>query len=462
MTAPTPQTAFGAGLAPVAAPLPLPARAPGRPELRRPLALEEGAPPGLARGAILTGAVLIAGFIGWAAMVEVRETAKADGQLAPVAAIQRLQSPDPGVVAEVLVAENEPVAAGQLLLRLAPEVVEADRDRIDARRAALTLRAERLAARIEGRPAAFRAAIDAAGLDWAAAAPLAEVEAATEAALAAAEAGRIAALEARIRQRGDEIRALEVTLAGARAEIPSLAEEAEGYRVMAAKGLLPRPRLLAAERALAEAELRAAETEARIVTARSSMAEAAAQAEELRLAATGSAAEDLARIESELAELAQAGVGQDARVDRLDLRAPVAGTVQGIAVAPGQVAAAGATLLEIVPSEGGLVVEARLDPRDAGHVQPGQPARLTVTAWDGVIGAPLIGTVERISPAAFADTEGRSWFALRVALPPGGDPALPLVPGMVVRADVQTGERSLLEWLLKPVLRAFSTSFTER
>ncbi|MCR9151582.1 MAG: HlyD family type I secretion periplasmic adaptor subunit [Rhodobacteraceae bacterium] len=460
MTAPTTAASFDAPMRAA----PLPARAPGRPELRRPLALEEGAPPGLARGTVLVAVALVAGFLVWAGLIVVQETAKADGQLAPAAAIQRLQLPESGVVAELLVAENDRVSAGQPLLRLAPEVIAADRDRIVARRAALTMRAERLAALAAGRAPDFPAAAAASGLDWSAAEPHAAVEAATAQALAAAEDGRIAALEARIRQRGDEVRALEVTLAGTRQEIPSLSEEAETYRDMAERGLLARPRLLAAERALADAELRAAETEARIVTARSALAEAEAQLDEARLASRGAAAEELAAVRSELAELAETGAGESARVDRLVLRAPVAGTVQGIAVAPGQVPAPGADLMEIVPEAGGLVADVRIDPRDAGHVTPGQTARLTVTAWDGVTGAPLIGTVTRVSPAAFSDPEGRPWFAVRVSLPGDGlgETAFPLVPGMVVRADIETGERSLLEWLLKPVLRAFSTSFTER
>jgi len=459
MTAPTTPDAFGA-----ATPAPLPGRAPGRPELRRPLVLEEGSPPGLARGAILVGMALVLGFITWAGFVTVGETAKADGQLAPAAAIQELQLPEGGVVAEVLVAENDRVRAGQTLLRLAPEVMAADRDRIEARRAALTMRAERLEARAAGRAPDFRAAAAAAGLDWSDAQAAATVEDATAAALSAAQEGRIAALEARIDQRADEIRALEVTLAGTEREIPSLAEEAASYRDMFDKGLLPRPRLLAAERALAEAELRAAETAARTETARSALAEAQAQVEEARLSARGAAAEELAQVRSELSELAQVGTGEAARLDRMELRAPVEGTVQGIALKPGQVAAPGAPLMKIVPAEGGLVADVRIDPRDAGHVVPGQSARLTITALDGMTGAPLIGSVDRVSPAAFTDEEGRPWFAVRVALPGDGAGAtpFPLVPGMVVRADVETGERTLLEWLLKPVLRAFSTSFSER
>lgn len=455
------QSAFSPAAAPAPA-LPLPARAPGRPELRRTLTLEEGAPPGLARGAILAAVVMLAGFVGWAALVTLTETAKADGQIVPAAAIQKLQLPEGGEVAEVLVAENDRVAAGQPLLRLAPELARADRDRAEARRAALVLRAERLAAKLAGSVPDFRAAAAAAGLDWGAVAPLAQAEAATAAALTEAEAGRIAALEARLRQRADEVRALEVTRAGAAAELPSLAEEAAAYRDLADRGLLPRPRLLAAERALADANLRHAETEARIATARSALAEAEAQLAEARLAARGTAAQDLAEVQGELAELAQSGAGLDARLDRLDLRAPVAGTVQGLALAPGQVAAPGAVLMELVPADGGLVADVRLDPRDAGHVHPGQTARLTVTAWDGVIGAPLLGEVARVSPAAFADAEGRPWFAVRVTLPEGGTGLPPLVPGMVVRADIETGERSLLSWLLKPVLRAFGTAFTER
>lgn len=451
------QPAFNAGL-----PLPLPARAAGRPELRRPLTLEEGAPPGLARGAILTAVALVAGFLLWAGFVSLIETAKADGQIAPAAAIQRLQLPETGVVAEVLVAENDLVAPGQPLLRLAPDLAGADRDRAEARRAALVLRAERLAAQLATREPDFTAAARAAGLDGRLTAPLAEAEAATAAALLAAEEGRRMALEARVRQRADEVRALEVTRAGATAELPSLADEAEAARDLALQGLLPRPRLLAAERALAEAEVRVAETGARIATARSALAEAEAQLAEARLTARGSAAEELAQVQAELAELAQSGAGLAARLDRLDLRAPVAGTVQGIALAPGQVAAAGAVLMELVPSEGGLVAEVQLDPRDAGHVQPGQTARLTVTAWDGVIGAPLLGEVARVSPAAFSDAEGRPWFAVRIALPETDADALPLVPGMVVRADIETGERSLLSWLLKPVLRAFGGAFGER
>ena len=126
----------------------------------------------------------------------------------------------------------------------------------------------------------------------------------------------------------------------------------------------------------------------------------------------------------------------------------------------------GADLVEIVPLEDTLLVEAKVRPADIAFLRPGQPAMVKVTAYDFAIYGGLDGVVEDISADTITDEHGESFYRVRVrthdnALYKAGEP-LPIIPGMTTQVDILTGEKTVLDYLLKPILRAKERALRER
>ncbi len=169
----------------------------------------------------------------------------------------------------------------------------------------------------------------------------------------------------------------------------------------------------------------------------------------------------------ERAELRAALARAEDRVQRLAVRAPVRGTVKGpLTETLGGVIAAGATVMEIIPSDAALIVEARVQTRDIGFVHAGQAVRIKVATYDYTRFGSIDGKVDTVSATTFQDEKGNPFYRVRVTLAHnyvGQDPAASRVmPGMTVLADIRTGEKSVLAYLLKPVLRVSGEALHER
>jgi membrane fusion protein, adhesin transport system len=155
------------------------------------------------------------------------------------------------------------------------------------------------------------------------------------------------------------------------------------------------------------------------------------------------------------------------RVDRLDIRSPVAGLVQDLKVhSVGEVLAAGGIVARVVPVNDVLEAEVRIAPADVGHVHVGEQVRIKVSSFEYVRYGTIKGTISKISPTTFTDENGKPYYKSNVQLDrtymgPGAG-VNPILPGMVVQADIVTGSRTLIEYLLKPIYLALQDSFHER
>ncbi|MEE8545326.1 MAG: HlyD family type I secretion periplasmic adaptor subunit, partial [Alphaproteobacteria bacterium] len=155
------------------------------------------------------------------------------------------------------------------------------------------------------------------------------------------------------------------------------------------------------------------------------------------------------------------------RVQRTDVRSPVDGTIKQLYVnTVGGVIRPGMDLVEIVPAEDNLLVEARIRPADIGFLHPDQEATVKITAYDYAIFGALDARLEQISADSIVDEKGESYFQVRVRTDKNylGDEDDPkkIIPGMVAQVDIMTGDRTVLDYLLKPILRARGMAFTER
>ena len=170
---------------------------------------------------------------------------------------------------------------------------------------------------------------------------------------------------------------------------------------------------------------------------------------------------------SKLEQLEESIGAYEDKVKRATIRSPVYGTINKVHINTiGGVIQPGAPIVEIVPLEGSLLVEANINPSDIAFIRPKQKATVKLTAYDFSIYGGLDGTVEQISADTFTNEQGESFYQIKVRTGDrslrNNDEELSIIPGMVVEVDILTGKKSILDYLLKPLLRARMNAFSER
>ena len=427
--------------------------------LSQPLLLEEAGPPGALLHLLLAGSFAVAGFIAWAAFTEMKETALTHGQIMPAGSVHVVQHLEGGIVAGILVQDGQVVEQGEPLLRLEAASALAELEQLQAREAALALKAERLRAFVLGHEPDF-----SAGDNYA---DLVNDERAILRLQLEARANQQAVLLSRVEQRRAELKSLAQQRENVQEQIDIITEQAGMRRRLMEKGLVSKVAYLESERALSKTvgELTAligqtARTEEALAEAQNSLVELDSTLGNEALNEMGLVGGELAQIREQLTKL-------EDRVARLEITAPVRGVVKGLVTRTvGGVIAPGDILMEIVPFEDKLVAEVRIEPRDVGHLRTGQNARVKVTTYDVARFGAVEGQLERISASTFSDEEGAPYYKGVIALARNhvGETAgrNPILPGMVVDVDISTGSKSLLRYLLKPVYRSLETAFTER
>jgi HlyD family secretion protein/adhesin transport system membrane fusion protein len=427
--------------------------------LALPLGLEEGRPPRLASHVSLLGLFAVIGFVAWSAVAEVTERAVADGQVMPAGRVQAVQHLEGGIVSEILVEEGQVVAAGQPLLRLSPSGTVADREQLRTREMALALRAERLRAFAEGRMPDF--SFGAAYPDL-----VADQETIFRT-QSSARGEQIEVLERRAQQRRAERDSFASQENALRRQVAILTEQLEMRQTLLEKGLVSRVVFLETERAVSQAHAQLSSLLGEMSRAGEAVGEAERQIVETRTSLANDAFEEMGRTTAELAEVREQLAKMDDRVDRLEIAAPTDGIVQGLTVSTlGGVVGPGEVMLQLVPVDDEMVAEVQLDPRDIGHVKVGDTAVVKVSTYDPMRFGTIAGTVSHLSPSTFTAEDGRPFYKGVIALASnavGRDGVQHLIlPGMVVSADIVTGQKTLLEYLVKPVYRALNEAFGER
>ena len=199
----------------------------------------------------------------------------------------------------------------------------------------------------------------------------------------------------------------------------------------------------------------------------SAAGEAHRRIDERQLKFRADAQRELNTTQAEATPLAEVITAAADRVQRTEVRSPVRGTIKRLLVnTVGGVIQPGQNLVEIVPLEDNLLIEAKVRPADIGFLHPGQAAMVKVTAYDFSIYGGLKGVVEDISADTIADDKGESFYRVRVrtrdtALEKAGQP-LPITPGMTTQVDILTGQKTVMDYLLKPILKARQRALRER
>ncbi|MGE5622985.1 MAG: HlyD family type I secretion periplasmic adaptor subunit [Bacillota bacterium] len=404
----------------------------------------------------LLGVALL--FVLWSAVVKIDEVTKGDGKVIPSRQLQVLQSLDGGIVSQIAVTEGQQVEAGQLLLQIDSTRFESSARENRAQYLSLAARAARLQAIGEGTP--FSPDPEVAKEDPKTVAEERELyETATHELNA-----QVSIAQQQMAQRQQELSEARARQAQAAQAYELAAKEYSVTKPLLASGAVSEVDLLRLERDVARFKGERDVAAAQIARAQAAIAEASRKIQEVELNVRNTARKEYSETMAKMNALAQSSTGLNDRVKQSAIRSPVKGTVKRLLVnTVGGVVQPGRDIVEIVPSEDQLVLEARVLPKDIAFLRPGQKAMVKFTAYDFSIYGGLEATLEHIGADSVTDERGNTFYVVRVRTVKSHLGAnLPIIPGMVAEVDIITGEKSILSYLMKPVLRAKQGALTER
>jgi HlyD family secretion protein len=429
-----------------------------------------GPDPTDARGALWTGLatalILVGGLGGWGALSSIDGAILAQGQVEALRTRLVLQHPEGGRIAELAVRDGQPVAAGDLILRLDPGLLRAEREIVEGQYVEALARTARLMAERD----------DSADLTIpdrllpAADTPEVRDRIAGQRQMLAARRQTLDRQIAQLDQRRAQARAqqagLTAQIAALDDEVALLRQDLDQQTTLLDRGLTPSARVLALRREVARMTGTAAAARAELAAIGGRITEIDLQILTLQAGRREEAETALRDLGAAVLELAARRRALDDRLARLDLRAPVAGRIH--ALTPG---AAGAVLrpaepaAEIVPAGNAPLVAVRIRPDDIDRLYPGQPVRVLLPASGGRERAEIEGQIAQLSPDALEDPRtGQRHFRAEIDLDPGALAALDdrtLPPGLPVEAQIRTGARSPLAWLMAPLTIAITRALRD-
>ena len=411
-----------------------------------------------ARVLVKTILICMALFIMWTAVALVDEITKGEGKVIPSSQIQVLQSLDGGIVAEINVKEGQIVDAGQILLRVDPTRFESSVRENRSQYLALTTKAARLRALAEGLP--FVPPPEVLVEDPK---TVHDEQRLYETARSNVEA-QIGIARQQLVQRQQELSEMRAKREQASQAYELTAKELAVTKPLINSGAVSEVELLRLERDtsrfLGERDMAAAQ----ILRSQAAMSEASRKIEEVELNARNEVRKDLAETMAKLNAFTEGGVALADKVKHAAVRSPVKGTVKRLLVnTVGGVVQPGRDLVEVVPLDDALILEAKVAPKDIAFLRPGQSAMVKFTAYDFSTYGGLEAKLEHIGADSITDERGNTFFLVKVRTNKSSLGAnLPVIPGMVAEVDIITGQKSILSYLLKPVLRAKQGALTER
>ncbi|MDR2837713.1 MAG: HlyD family type I secretion periplasmic adaptor subunit [Azonexus sp.] len=398
-------------------------------------------------------------FILWAAFAQLDEVTRGEGKVIPSRQLQVLQSIDGGLVSEILVHEGDVVQPEQLLIKIDETRFVSSVKENQSQALALQARVARLRALSDG--SEFEPPPEAVQE----APAIVEQERQLYAAKRDEMNAAVSVARQQLAQRHQELNEAQAKRAQAAQGFELTSRELTMTRPLIDSGAVSEVELLRLERDVARYRGERDMASAQIVRSQAAIGEAQRKIEEVELNFRNDAGRELSEAVGKLNSLTEGSVALSDRVKQSSIRSPVKGTVKRLLVnTVGGVIQPGKDMIEIVPLEDTLLLEARVQPRDIAFLRPGQPAMVKFTAYDFAVYGGLDGTLEHIGADTVTDEKGNAFYIVRVrtSKPGFGIANLPIIPGMVAEVDILTGKKSVLTYLLKPVLRAKSVALSER
>ncbi|MFK7815399.1 MAG: HlyD family type I secretion periplasmic adaptor subunit [Gammaproteobacteria bacterium] len=422
--------------------------------------LEESDAPGVVSIVIMTIAFLCVAMVVWAYVTPVNEVAVTQGEVVPTGHNHVVQHLEGGIIKEIYVNDGEIVNEGDVLVRIAPTSTESDLQQIEARHTVLDLQLIRLHAILkEGEPNFDKYKDEYADL------------VASEVNIYKAQLksyiSQIDLAQTKIKQREEELTREKIKAKYLKRETNVLRQQANMRKGLVEQGLVSNAEYLDRKVNLAETETQYQQTLSNILVSNEAKEEAYQSVVDVENKFYESIKKDIGKVMGEMAELDKNIIKLQDRVSRLDITAPVSGIVKGLVVNSIQsVIKPGQVIMEIIPGDDVLVVESKVTTSDIGHINLGQKAEVKVNSYDPHRFGTIMGKVQKISASTFLDEQHIPYFQATIALDKSyiGDETnkYRIIPGMTVQADIKTGEKSVLDYLLKPIYRGFQNAFQER
>ena len=397
-------------------------------------------------------------MIVWATFAEVDIVTRGQGKVIPSRQVQILGSQDGGVITEILVREGDLVQQGELLLKLDQTRSQSNLGENMAERSGLIVRAARLRAMVDGQPFEPSQVMLTETADI-----VYQEQQLYDSRLEELEVQKGIARQ-QLKQRREELRELGVRRGQLGRELELATEELSRTTPMIESGAVSPVEVLRLQREVNKAEGELKQTRAQLSRISASISEAEGKLAGVDLEFSNGVREQLADTVNRINALTEAGAGLSDRVRQTNLLSPVTGTIKQLLYnTVGGIVLPGRDIVELIPADDSLLVEVRVRPQDIAFMAPGQVANVKVTAYDFVVYGGLEGKVEQIGADTVLDEEGNAFYEVSVRTTTvafGKDQ--PIIPGMTVEVDILTGKKTIMAYLMKPVLRAQQRSLSER
>lgn len=397
----------------------------------------------------VTGGVVL--FSAWAALTELDQVTRGEGRVVPQSDNQVVQHLEGGIVTDIFVRNGDRVERGEPLLRIENSFAEAELARIAIELKASRVRLARLSA--EARGDAELVISEDLVTDIR---DIVEREKGLFGTRQRQLRERLAILDDQVRQKSLELSELKSRWANITQERRLVLERVQNLRRLEERGGVSRNELLESERTLQQIESVLSALTHQIPRTETALSEAQRRRNEGELQFRAEAEDERIGVEVEIARLRETSSAMQDRNRRSDVTAPISGVVNRVFVTTiGGVVKSGQPLVQLVPADASIAVEARLSPADRSQVWPGLPAIVKISAYDFSIHGGLEGRITEVSPDALQDDDdGESYFRIRLEADGTSlGPDKPVLPGMVAEVDILTGRQTILSYLLKPLRR---------
>jgi HlyD family secretion protein len=414
---------------------------------------------------VLLVALVLGG--GWMVFVPLAGAVVVPGNLVVKSNVKAIQHPTGGVDATIGVQNGSHVQAGDLLVKLDPTQTQASLQMVSKQLDEVRAKLARLAAERDGLDhVEIPSALGERASEENVASVLASEQTLFKARLSGRQ-GQNDLLQSKVSQLTEEISGLESQVSSKVKQLELIQGELTGVQDLYDKRLVPLTRLTSLQREAARIEGERGQLESTIAETKGKIGEAQLQIIKTDQDFRTDVVKELSEAQAKEAELVERGVAARDQLDRIEIRSPTSGIIHQLAAHTiGGVIKAGDTVMEIVPDSDDLQIEAHVQPNDIDQVRTGQKAFVRLTAFDRQTAPQLAGLVSYVSADTTRDQQANSsYFTVRVVLPEEERRRLPgatLIPGMPAEVFMQTGSRSMMSYLFKPIADQMRRAFVER
>jgi adhesin transport system membrane fusion protein len=405
--------------------------------------------------------ILLVIFIVWASFSELEEVTRGEGKVVPSSHVQIVQNLEGGIISEILINVGDKVKKDQLLLKMDPTRFSSSFEENRVKYLSDKAKAARLKAEATGSALVIPEDVLKERPD------IAERERQLFQTRRMELGSSSEIKRQQINQRRQELKELEAKLVELNRTYSLLQKEIGMIKPLVNKGAASDVEVLQLERQASQLEGEIDRVRHAIPAAQAKLQESEVALRELSLSYRSKSSTESSEVLKELDESASSSLALKDRLDRTAVRSPVDGIVNRVMVKTvGGVVQPGMDLVEIVPMHGNLLIEAKIKPSDIAFLRPGQKATIKFTAYDYTVYGALDAELESVGADSITDDKGNSYFLVRLRTDKNylgtAQHPLPIMPGMVTTVDILTGKKTVLSYILKPVLKARYMALRER